>query len=299
MSQEQTPLTILFADISGSIQMYERLGDTEARRVIARCIELMFGKTQEFHGTVIKTIGDEVLCTFNSADDGVGAATAMQKGITQDLQSQSDNIVLSIRVGLHYGPVIREQNDVFGDTVNLAARMADRAKAGQIITTADTVAALSRIWQRATRHVDTVPVKGKSGEIQIHEVIWQPEGSTWLTPEFVRRSPQSRAVLTLSFGGHSVDVAQDSGEVIIGRDSSAHLTVNAGKASRLHLYIECLRGKFILTDRSTNGTYVRTTTGEIYLRSGESIMLTDSGGISLGQPFEESPEVVSFNTRTG
>ena len=295
--KKQASLAIMFADISGSTQLYEKLGDEKARDIVSKCLDLMFGKVDDFDGTIIKTIGDEIMCTFPTADQGVAAATAMHTGVTEDLQAETSNAKLTIRIGLHYGPVIHEDGDIFGDAVNLAARMAGRAKAEQIITTDDTVAALSPAWRASTRHIDTMPVKGKSGEIAVHEVVWQPDEATQLATQLVRKTPSAPSTvrLKLRFGDAEVEMSQASGKAILGRDPNATLTVTTAKASRQHLSIDCLRGKFVLSDQSTNGTYVKTQTGGFFLRSGENIMLTGAGAISLGQTFEENPDVVEFS----
>ena len=220
----------------------------------------------------------------------------MHTGVAEDLQPMVDNAKLTIRVGLHYGPVIHEKGDVFGDAVNVAARMAGRAKAEQIITTADTVAALSTVWRDSTRWIDTMPVKGKSADMAIHEVIWQPDEATQLATQFATSIPAAPtdARLTLRFRGTEMEMTRTTGVAVLGRDQNAFLTVNTPKASRQHVRIECLRGKFVLSDQSTNGTYVKTTGGERFLRSGENIMLTGEGEISLGQSFEENSDVVVY-----
>ena len=292
---KQASLAIMFADISDSTKLYDKLGDKAARAITSKCLDLMFGKVEDFDGTVIKTIGDEVMCTFPTADQCVAAATAMHTGVSDELQTA--DIHVTIRIGLHYGPVIHERGDVFGDAVNVAARMAGRAKAEQIVTTTDTVDALSAKWQDATRHIDTMPVKGKAADVKIHEVIWQPEDMTEFATQFVRKIPAATtsARLSLSFGGSEVEMTQANDKAILGRDKNATLTVDTRKASRQHLSIECLRGKFVLRDQSTNGTYVTNAGREIYLRSGESLMLTGEGKISLGQEFDENPDVVIYN----
>ena len=134
-------MAVLFADISGSTKLYDTLGDTQAKRLIDECIGLMRGAVAHYGGRVIKTIGDEVMCVLPDADNGCLAATEMQLKIAA-LPAVAD-VKRAIRVGFHAGPVIEEASDVFGDTVNLAARMAGLAKGMQIITTQATVERLS------------------------------------------------------------------------------------------------------------------------------------------------------------
>src|ERR1039457_1419220 len=77
MSQPIEKLAVLFADICGSTALYESLGDDLARKMISRCINTMAGKISVYQGTLIKTIGDEVMVTFPSAEAAFHAACAM------------------------------------------------------------------------------------------------------------------------------------------------------------------------------------------------------------------------------
>ena len=119
-------VAILFADVVGSTQMYDKFGDTKASETVADCLGVMKDATHKFNGTVIKTIGDEVMSTFPSVDEAMNAAVLMQAQITAD-NKQEDRIPVSIRIGCHYGPVVQEQNDIFGAAVHTANRMTSQA----------------------------------------------------------------------------------------------------------------------------------------------------------------------------
>jgi len=66
-------VAILFADVVGSTQLYDKFGDTKASETVAICLDVMKDATHQFNGTVIKTIGDEVMSTFASVDEAMGA----------------------------------------------------------------------------------------------------------------------------------------------------------------------------------------------------------------------------------
>jgi class 3 adenylate cyclase len=117
-------VAILFADVVGSTQLYDKFGDTKASETVARCLDVMKDATHQFKGTVIKTIGDEVMATFPTVDEAMGAATQMQTRIS----SGEDEIKVSIRIGCHFGPVVQEQNDIFGAAVHTANRITSQAK---------------------------------------------------------------------------------------------------------------------------------------------------------------------------
>src|SRR5690606_22891422 len=144
VDRTETPLAILFADICGSTKLYDTLGDAKARDTVARGIAVMTDATTRNRGRVIKTIGDEVMSTFKTAAGATEAAAEMQ----DDMKAvMVDGVPIFIRVGYHFGPALIEGADVFGDAVNVAARMAGQAKAAQILTTAGTVKHLSPAWQ--------------------------------------------------------------------------------------------------------------------------------------------------------
>src|SRR5512134_3521561 len=146
-------VAILFADVVGSTQLYEQQGDVKARQMVARCLDIMREATEASRGTVIKTMGDEVMSTFPTADDAMNAAKRMQERISTDADLEHDNGRVAIRIGCHFGPVVQEHRDIFGSAVHTANRMTSQAKARQIITTLSTVQKLSPEWRSATRQI--------------------------------------------------------------------------------------------------------------------------------------------------
>ncbi len=175
-------VAILFADVVGSTQLYEQLGDVKARQMVARSLDIMRDATEANHGSVIKTMGDEVMSTFPTADDAMNAAKRMQETISTDAELGHDNGHVAIRIGCHYGPVVQEHRDIFGSAVHTANRMTSQAKAKQIITTLSTVERLSAEWQSMARQIDIATVRGKADEVVLFEVLWQPEEATSMLP---------------------------------------------------------------------------------------------------------------------
>lgn len=298
MASKTTNLAILFADISGSTRLYEILGDATARTKVAECLETLTAVIKQHRGTVIKTIGDELMCTFPSAEDAAMAACEMQEILDEDVteQTAAGPISLTIRVGMHYGPAILEHGDVFGDAVNVAARMASMAKGGQIITTQTAVDKMSPIMQASTRVIDRAPVKGKKETMVIHEVLWQQEDVTRMSTGVIVQPPSEPVRMRLTYHSDTVVLDGDITQIVMGRSKSADLTVNETLASRQHVRIEHRRGKFFIIDQSTNGTYVHHENDESFLRR-EEMPLSGDGMISLGRSFSEDPqEVVHFKS---
>ena len=296
MAPKTTNLTILFADISGSTRLYELLGDAPARAKVATCLEMLTEVTERHNGTVIKTIGDEIMCTYPNAETAVAASCEMHEMLDDDVTEQTSEgpISLAIRIGLHHGPAILEAGDVFGDAVNVASRMASMSKAGQIITTQTTVEELSPILKASTRFIDRAPVKGKKETMDIFEVLWQQEDVTRMSTGVIPE-PLERVQLKLTYHDVNVTMDNDRTQVVMGRSKTADITVAEALASRQHVRLEHRRGKFFIIDQSTNGTYVMNGDDEAFLRR-EEMPISGSGQISLGRSFSENPqEVVHFN----
>jgi adenylate cyclase len=173
-------LLVMFADISESFRLYESLGDAIAYHKISQCLNTIMTVIQGHNGNVIKTMGDEVMGTFSTVEAGIAAGCEMQSYLEDQRLTQQDECPsLAIHVGMHYGPVILEKGDVFGDTVNTAKRVANMAKIGQIITTGSVAEKLSPPWRARTRHIDRVLFKGKKKRMDIFEVIWQSRDITF------------------------------------------------------------------------------------------------------------------------
>lgn len=295
MAPKTINISIMFADIAGSTKLYDTLGDQLARAKVAASIDTMTEITNQNNGTVIKTIGDEVMCTFPTAEDAGTAAWEMQETFEEEAEANTDGSPVSIRIGMHFGPAILEGGDVFGDAVNIAARMAAQAKGKQIITTQDTLDKLPPAMRASSRFVDHAPIKGKKDEIDIFEVIWQEEDVTRMATGIVVGKPTPEATLRLTYNDKIIELSKKRPGVVMGRSQNCDLTINEKLASRQHVRIELRRDKFFIVDQSTNGTHVLVDNApEEFLRR-EEIPLTGSGRISLGRGFSEDPdEVVMF-----
>lgn len=280
---ERRALTVLFADVSGSTRLFERHGDLVARRLIAGVLDALADVTRSHRGVVIKTIGDELMCRFPGALDGILAATAMQRRVKADPGFQEQGI--AIRIGLHHGEVLVEGDDVFGDAVNTAARMAETtlARRDQVITTASTAAAAGAATGVRVRSLGQVHVPGKLEPIEIVDVLWQEDLApvTVLQARLLEASTPA-GQLVLRHRGRVHQVGPDDA-FSIGRDPASTLVVEAAWASRQHALVEWRRGHFFLCDRSTNGTWLHLSSGEELRLHRDEMRLRGSGSISLGE----------------
>ena len=290
--------TVMFADIAGSTTLYERLGDEQANAIINDVINMMSEVTVKNSGTVVKTIGDEVMCRFSSADHAFTAACTIQEMLTK--RSAENNVNIQVRIGFHSGRVlIREDGDVFGDDVNVAARVAVIAKGNQIITTKDTVDSLTSAFQSSCREFDRISLKGKSEETIIYEVLWESDDVTVTRMStMIHCSNTIPAVkqLHLKYQDKELKLKMESSVISLGRGVQCDFIINSTHASRLHAKIEFRRGKFVIIDQSTNGTFIKTGDGkEVYLRR-EALPLLGNGIISLGVNTDhENPHQILFS----
>jgi len=279
-------VAILFADVVGSTQLYEQLGDAKAREMVGRCLEIMREATETNGGSVIKTMGDEVMATFPTADDAMNAAKRMQEGISSDESLGHSGGHVAIRIGCHYGTVVREHRDIFGSAVHTANRMTSQAKAKQIITTLSTVERLSPEWQSTARQIDVATVRGKADEVILFEVLWQPEEATSMLPTVPWSSNKKSARprrLSLRCQGQEVTVGEGRKSVTLGRADDNDIVVKGNLISRLHARVEATRDRFTLVDESTNGTFVQTSDGEEIFVRRDNTVLSGEGVIGLGR----------------
>jgi adenylate cyclase len=298
MAKENITLAILFADIAKSTHLYETLGNKKAQLLIGACLSLLSTITLKHQGIVIKTIGDEIMCTFPAADNAVEAAIEMNRELEQLIIGDLPGVVPpNIYVGIQYGPVIREENDVFGDAVNVASRMVSMAKQRQIVSTEETIKVIKSEHQSSARIIDKTTVKGKSGEMNIYEVIWEQQDATVMIDDSLD-TLKIESKMELTFQGQILEVDQNRPSVTLGRQAHNDVVVNDGRVSRSHARIEYRRGKFMLIDQSTNGTFALIQKKKnITLRRDEATLL-GSGIIGLGREVtEDSPVAIHYSIK--
>lgn len=285
-------LAILFADVVGSTHIYEVMGDLRARDIVLTCVDIMRTATETHEGTVIKTIGDEIMATFPSADSALNAASQMQHEIRSRADLKVGEQSVAIRIGCHFGPVVLENRDIFGAAVHTANRMTSQAKAGQIMITGATAQRLAPEWRSSVRQIDIAMLKGKSNEDELFEVLWHKEDATSMLPALalggLLRDKQKPQRLRLKFQGQELVMTDGRVSVTLGRAEENDIVIKGNLISRLHARIEYNRNKFLLIDQSTNGTFVLNQSGEESFVRRDSLQLKGEGMIGLGKTPEGS-----------
>ena len=221
MDTASSDLAVLFADVSGSTRLYETLGDVRALATIERCLALVKAACDGNAGRVIKTIGDEAMAVFPTADNAAQAAAEMQARVTAEPAIAAER--LTIRVGFHFGPALRTDGDVFGDSVNVAARLVGVAHGAQVITSAATVSALSPWLRMRTRELTALTVKGKLRDLSVFELIWQDSADDLTTLSTRVIAPV--AELSVRHGAVEIVLGERRATVTLGRDAQNDIVI--------------------------------------------------------------------------
>jgi adenylate cyclase len=277
------PCAIFFADVCGSAELYDVLGNAQTQAAIARLLAILCQAATRHAGDIVKTIGAEVMAVFPSARHAAEAAVDMHLSVTQALSIEHTQVrSLAVRAGFHFGPVISEGADVFGDAVNVAARVLAHAKPGQILLTKEAATELPNNLEAGVRFVGRARVKGKAAPIDLYEVIWERESIT-LARSIADPKSEKNARLLVTFEALTIELGDQRPVLGMGRGADNELVVPDPLASREHARIEKRRGVFILIDRSLNGTYLRTIGEPERLVRRDEITLVGSGLIGLGR----------------
>jgi len=301
-------LTIAFVDLTGSVAVYEALGDDRAARAVTQLTQWI-GRTGRAHGgSIVKMLGDGVLLSFANNRLAVDCMMHIQQEHAQRSAPWPERLRLMMQIGLARGPVVQVDGDCFGDAVNLASRLSDLAGPEQILAT-DTV--IRELGPRSTvrcRRLGPMRIKGRSEPCDVFRVEWQSEVASELltlpADLHALRGPERAS----AFGGIVLDwldanrsFASKELPIRIGRVPEADFVVSDPRVSRMHAIIDVRSGNFVLEDTSSYGTWVRFTGSDtiIALRRQECLLHSD-GEIAMGAPFSDfSTPTMSFRLVEG
>ena len=294
-----TELAICFADICDSTALFEEYGDDKARDIVGQVLEVISDVVREYNGTVVKTIGDEVMGTFPELIAATSAVTKFPQAVRHEEMLAA--LGIEIRVGMCYGSVVQEDDgDVYGDAVNTASRLVDWARAAQVVTTARTLDPLPDFFESRTRNLGETTLRGKEEPVEIVELLGEQSGSNLTVVDSRDPEPvqdQDRNVLSLRYEDETITVEQ--GPLMLGRGSKSDLRIADSRVSRMHAVIERQRDSFMLTDSSTNGTYVQIGDEEVMFLHREQLRLHGTGHLSLGRHVEaDEAQLLHFECKT-
>jgi len=286
MGANRQNYAIVFADVSGSSRLYKETGNAAAKLTIDEILERIRNIVSDNDGKVIKTIGDEVMASFEDCNKAAAAAQSIQRTTVDNTTSNP----LQLRIGMDFGDVLEEHDDLFGDVVNDAAFVSRIARGGQIIMTANVLSNLKGNMRDKCREFDRITLKGGNEKISVYLLSWEgnpqqdSDDMTVITGIEDITGYLGTGILALHYQQLQIELNAFDTPFTLGRSiERVSLHIDTSFASREHCQIIHRRGKFVLCDNSTNGTYIsQSGRPEIYLRR-EELPLSGAGVIAIGQ----------------
>src|SRR3989454_1470185 len=169
--RHKTHQAVLFTDVVGSTTYFDRFGDTAGLLLLHRHDHLVISAVEEFQGIAIKTIGDSVMAEFPEPLLAVRAAVEIQRRLFQHNQSFAASERLQIRIGINSGMGFRRGNDLFGEVVNVAARITKRSGPSQILVSRPVYEA-TLDTEICCNSLGPASLEGKAEREDLYEVIW-------------------------------------------------------------------------------------------------------------------------------
>ena len=257
---EQAGKTVVFADLTGSTGLFESAGNVVATHVVTRCTQALGSHFARAGGHVVKYLGDGVLATF---DDTVAAVDACirAKDLLYDINStQFRDAPLGFKVGVEHGQIIEQDGDCYGDAVNVASRLSDRAEPNEILIGEPVFRRLPDAQRMSCSSLDRITVKGRSEPVRVWRIDWARTAETTITVSIDTIASGGREIISqrldLDLLDQHLKLLPTDGPLVIGRGDNAGFVINDPRVSRRHARIEWKGGQCILTDFSSNGTWV-------------------------------------------
>src|SRR5215475_1063939 len=167
----RAPVTLLFTDLANSTELLHRVGDERAQRILRAHRQVLQGAIASHGGGEGKWLGDGLMATFASVADAVRCAITMQQQARRPVAGEQ----LGLRIGLHVGEALPDEDDYVGTPVVLARRLCDEATAGQILCSALVVELLRGRQAFRFAGIGGRPLKGFPDPVPAYEVAYEPE----------------------------------------------------------------------------------------------------------------------------
>lgn len=287
-------VTVVFADLTGSTAMFERQGNARATETITGLTQLMGEVFAEHQGRVVKFLGDGVLALFAHSLSALEAVTDLQRILHLRSQGEFDKAPMQVRIGVATGEVLEVDGDCYGEALTLAARLSELSGAEQIWATASTVDALPSGAGPRRRRLGPIAIRGKTEPQVVYQIEWEKDlPSELLTlpgnlQDMASQAAALQATIVLSWLDVQASFVASPMPIYLGRGDDAAFAVNDPRVSRLHAKINWVNGKFVLTDLSSYGTWLRFagSESELALRRSACVLHGD-GEIAMGAPFSD------------
>ncbi len=263
------------SDFGGKIDSGLENPVTDLRAAIAAIVTAWGGRT-------VSDDDREIVCRFDTAANALQCTQSIQRAIAASDRPQW----IGARIGCCETSESGAIDEHLRSIVQCARRLAERAAPGQTIASARIVPGLSATLRQAIQPLDAGDwASDRTGiGVPMCLVVWQDDVSTRISNPVLNDAAAVTRVerLRLRWRGETLTLDADSEAVTIGRSQNANITIESEYASRIHADVTYRDASFVLTDHSTNGTYVKTDEVEIYLHDDRHI-LRGEGAISLGR----------------
>ena len=290
---ETRETTILFANMIGAADLYAKAGDSVAHDAIAMCLKALAAAAEGAGARVAKTMREGLMVLAAQPDAAADAAAGMH-GAVEKMPALAQ-AGITVGIGFHFGPVIQQGTEVFGDSVTLASRLAEQAASAQILLDEETGRRLAPLYRAYMRKLGPIRIKDRSVEVKLCELVWRADDNATAMAPKRAPEPAARVELALTFNGKRSVYRRDKENIIIGRGDDCAVQLQAEHASRHHCRIERRKDKFVLIDTSANGTYVTVEGEKELLLQREEFVLRKHGWIHFGDPANVSKEVLEFS----
>jgi len=281
---ERKQAAVLFSDICGSTSYFEKHGEVTGEKMVRACRRIV-GDAILAQGGELRPVADTIVALFSTADALVLAGTAAHNALAAappgSLVAGGPPDPLRIHSGAAFGTImVGDSGDVFGDVMNVAARICDLAGPDQFFVTKTLTNRLSDAKLAETRVIGSFPVRGKAANLEVFEILWAKEGLTARASTF---APAEESWVEVRFGDQVARLAPDKTKVRLGRGTTNDVVVTDRAVSREHAEVVHRRGRCYLVDRSTNGTYLRPGRRKPHHVHREELLLEGEGTFSLGR----------------
>ncbi len=295
MPKKDMSMTILSVDISNRTQLDELFGEKESKGLAKSCISYLSTIAKQHQGTSIKTVNNGLTCCFEDANYAVKAGKAMHQDLKYiNISDMPEFTPPNIRIGIHYGDVTMEDDNISGAAIKIASGLLGVAEPRQIIITKQAVDLLNQEIQTLVKHTDKVKIKNEKGKLEIYDVLWEKADLSDSSKE-EQNDTALRPCLELRMKDKIIAVEKTRAVITIGRQSDNDLVVREKPVSRSHARIEYRDDKFFLVDKSSNGTLVRIDGGEMMHVIQDEVELIGNGVIGVGKKADPNlPGVIRF-----
>ena len=274
---------VLFADICDSTPLFEDTGNWMALQLIDTTLDAHAAAAEREGGTVIRSKGDDLLCTFTEAECAAHATRAMLR-ISHEAE-------VPVRYGLHFGPYIFARGDIFGDAVNVAARLLELATPREALISNDVQQRLCEAWQDELVPFHEHRLRGRTEVTRLFRMV-PPGGNTtgiFFDPNNIDPGHFIPVQLRVNYGASHHVLEEASSPLKLGRGDGADIKVAHKRTSRAHAIIFVDDGRALLKDRSTHGTWLQLNDDVLQIRR-DSFRLVGDGRIWLGYPPGEADQ---------